>query len=273
MNISADSGLLKVASCAAVRAGACARELFGGVREEFKLGGHIVTSADRRCQSLIIESITSERPSDGFLAEESTEQGSRLFKQPPTGDEDIWWIIDPIDGTRNFAHAVPFYAVSIGVIKNGIPIVGAIYDPVNDMLLTAERGGPAMCNGRQIHCRNENLHRNSQIVISGHSECNTPEMIVSIIESHVCINLGSAALHLAYLAMGAYSASIAWNVSIWDIAAGLVICQSAGAIATDLQGKKQIPFDCNNYDGRTCPTLVAGDIAHEKLVKTLAGQT
>ena len=179
-----------------------------------------------------------------------------MLKQPPTDDNDIWWIIDPIDGTRNFAHGVPIYAVSIGVIQNGLPVVGVIYDPNTDNMFSAQKGGPAKCNGRTIHTRNETLNKNSQLAVSGNFIRFMGPNAEPIMEQFTCVNLGSAALHFAYVALGAFSAAFAWEVKLWDIAAGAVICPAADATVIDMRGNPRFPIDCTGYEGQSIPLVI-----------------
>jgi len=236
-------------------AGQHARDKIADVTQEMKPGNQIVTSADKECQDMIVQQIKRYWPEHGLIAEEGP--GGYLLKEHPTGRSDIWWVIDPIDGTCNYAHGLPIYVVSIGIIKDGMPIVGVIYDPNTDMLFSAQLGQSAQCNGRIIYCRNDLLDSNSQIAISGKIYTYSPAAIAELMTKHICINLGSAALHLAYVAAGAFAASFLWNVRLWDIAAGAVMAASAGGVITDFTSRDRFPVDCAAYNAEPIHTFVA----------------
>jgi len=244
-------------------AGQHAREQIADTIQEMKPGNQIVTSADRECQNMILQQIKRYWPEHGLIAEEGP--GGQLFKEYPTGHSNIWWVIDPIDGTCNYAHGLPIYAVSIGVIKEGLPIVGVIYEPNTNMLYSAQLGQSAQCNGRTIYCRNDPLDSNSQIAISGKIYTHSPAAVAELMTKHVCINLGSAALHIAHVATGAFAASLLWNVRLWDIAAGAIIAESAGGVITDFAGKCRFPVDCGTYNAEPFHTFVAAQSIHSQL--------
>ena len=256
--------ILKLAQQAARLAGDHARSGIGSARISIKGADQIVTQLDEECQEIIIRHIRDHYPDHGLIGEEGP--NGQLLKHPPTDGNNIWWVIDPIDGTRNFAHGTTNYAVSIGVIEDGIPVAGAIYDPSTDQMFTARLGGPAQCNGQTIHCRDETLHKNSQIAFSGNilSELG-PASLAELMDKHVLINLGSAALHYAYVALGAYSGAFGWNIRLWDIAAGIVICQCAGAEIKDMQNKPRLPLDCHAYQGEALPILIAAGPTQNQL--------
>jgi len=251
----------------AYRVGQYARRELGRVKIEYKSTNEMVTAADRHCQNMIISDISRNWPGHGFIGEEGPE--GKLLKQPPSGSEDIWWIIDPIDGTRNYAHGLPHFVISIAAMKDNVPVIGIIYDPNTDLMFTAQQGQPARCNDDIICCRNETLDTNSQIAVCGLSTPPTPAFLPHIIENYIYINIGTAALHWAYVAQGGVSGAIAQRVKLWDIAAGAVIAQCAGAQVTDWQGNSRFPINCHSYQGQPIPILIAGKKPHEQLVNIL----
>jgi myo-inositol-1(or 4)-monophosphatase len=246
----------EIAIQAARKAGDYARSCLGRVRSEIKLEDQIVTEADRTCQQMIIDAVRSRFPDHGFIGEEGP--GDQMLKIPSRDSEDTWWVIDPIDGTRNFAHKLPLFAVSLAAIQNGLPILGVIFDPCANMLFSAFAGGCAQCNGASIHRNDEALNSNSQIAVTGHYDDEIPPGVLRLLNKFVCMNLGSAALHYAYTALGSFAAAYSEKVKLWDLAAGAVINESAGAFLGDLNGNSWFPFSCKNYDGRPLPTLNAG---------------
>ena len=223
----------------------------------------IVTQVDLQCQEIIAENIRRRFPDHGFIGEEGP--GNKITTTPPTGSDDIWWVIDPIDGTRNYAHGLPNYAVSIAAMQNGFPIVGVVYDPNTKRLFSARNGIPAKCNGRTIKCLEEQLNANSQLAISGNLRKQLPRCIAGIMDNFVYINLGSAALHYCYVALGAFSAAVSWNVKLWDIAAGACIAESAGGSVKSLTNNSFFPINCSTYQGQFLHVVIAARSVQNQL--------
>ena len=140
--------MLETAVVAARRAGRHAMEQMNHVQAVKKSENELVTQADAECQRIIIQRIQEAYPDHGFIAEEG-EKG-KMFKQAPAERRPIWWAIDPIDGTNNFAHGIPVFAVSVAALSEGEPVVGVIFEPATDFLFTAVKGGQAQLNGRPI---------------------------------------------------------------------------------------------------------------------------
>lgn len=257
--------MLKIAEEAAREAGKYALKMAGNTQSEYKSPDQIVTQADRDCQALIIEKIITHWPTHGFIGEEG--KNGELFKQPPQPGQDIWWVIDPIDGTRNYANGALNYAVSIAMMEQGQPVVGVIYDPSTDQLFSASKDGPVTRNGQAIQCQKNAIDSNSQVAISGNYNRPVPPFVVHFLEQYVCMNLGSAALHYAWVAAGAYAAAFSMKVKLWDIAAGALLCEKAGARVTNFQDQPVFPLDCHSYLGQPIPVLIAANSAHQELMK------
>jgi len=150
-------------------------------------------------------------------------------------------------------------------MRAGRPIVGVIYEPNTNMLFSAALGRPATCNGKIIRCLEEVLHADSQIAISSNAYDFMPSGVNVLMQNYVCMNLGSAALHYGYVALGAYAAAFSWNVKLWDIAAGAIIAESAGARVCDLTGKGRFPVDCESYEGQSLPVVIASEPIQKQL--------
>jgi len=256
--------ILQLASTAARTAGNLARTQAHSLKVSLKSADQLVTQIDRQCQDLIVEQVRSRFPDHGFIAEEGDH--GHMFKIPPSGSDDFWWVIDPIDGTRNFVHEFPLYAVSIGVLHKGIPVVGVIYEPNLDLLFTAHKDGPALCNDRPIRCTDEPLHKNSQLAISGNISLHLSGSCLSqTMKKHVLVNLGSAALHYAFIARGSFTAAFGWEIKLWDIAGGSAICLAAGASVLAPDGSPIFPLDCSSYQGQPLPILIAPPSLHTPL--------
>lgn len=187
------------------------------------------SEVDRAAEQEIIKVIRTAFPDHGILAEESGE----------TKGNDYTWIIDPLDGTTNFLHGFPHYAVSIALKNKNKLEIGVIYDPTRDELFTAERGGGAMLNNRRIRVTKQNTMRGA--LIGTGFPFKTMENIEPYLGMFkaVCADAagirraGAAALDMAYVACGRLDAYWEIGVKEWDIAAGVLLVQEAGGVATD----------------------------------------
>jgi myo-inositol-1(or 4)-monophosphatase len=261
------SDLLEVAVVAARSAGQRAMEEIGNVKASIKKPGELVTETDVRCQQIIIDTIKQAYPDHGFIAEEGSQ--GRLFKQPPRSSESIWWAIDPIDGTNNFAHQLPIFAVSIGVLVNGEPIVGVVFEPATDSIYTAVKGDEAQLNGRRIMAGEEEMSLFTCVGLDSHFGDSVPNWVCEIMRQTRFRNFGTTALHFGYVAKGSMVATIVCTPKLWDIAAGTVIIESAGGIVTDWQGNQIFPIDLDNYEGREFRTLAANRKVHSQIVEII----
>ncbi|MBI9019166.1 MAG: inositol monophosphatase [Phycisphaerae bacterium] len=256
--------MLEIATKTAQKAGKFAQNGRNQTRSSLKFGEEIVTQYDPQCQKIIIDDITATFPEHGIIAEEG--EDGKLFKQNPDGN-DIWWVIDPIDGTRNFAHGLPYFAVSVGCIADGMPVVGVIYDPCTNTIFTGHRDCEPMCNGKVFEKNEAILDSNSQIALSSKTYKNYPELTAKIQSDYVPVNLGSAALHYAYTAKGAYAASLAHAVKLWDIAAGAALVFNTDIVVKSPTGKDLFPFDCESYHGEKVPVIFASQNICDELLK------
>ncbi len=153
----------------------------------------------------------------------------------------------------------------------GNPVAGVIFEPATESMFTAVKDGETQLNGRRIHASDESMDRFSSVGLDSTlgSDENVPDWACTIIKRTRYRNLGTTALQLAYVAKGSMAATITDTPKLWDIAAGTVIAESAGAIVTDWQGNKIFPADTDNYEGGTFQTLVANQKTHAELVKLL----
>ena len=260
--------LLIVAQDAARMAGNHALSILGHAQIEYKPGHHIVTQADRQCQQIITEIIGQRYPHHGFIGEEGPD--GQLFKQPPSHGDSIWWIIDPIDGTRNFAYGVPQFCVSIAAMKGGVPVIGVIYDPNTQMMFSTHTDAQAVCNGSPMRCSDAPLNSETQVGFTSRAPADFSQAIDRLGKRCIAMNLGTIALHLTYVALGAYAAAFIWDISLWDIAAGALIAENAGATLTDFDATPIFPIDCGTYSGQNIPLIVGGPKAHAHLLDTFS---
>jgi len=264
------SGMLETAIVAARLAGQKAMEEIDFTKVSIKNGRELVTQADAHCQQIIIERIKETYPDHGFIAEESSDD--KILKLPPRGGEQFWWVIDPIDGTNNFAHRLFLFAVSIAVIYEGQPIIGVIFEPATDSMFTAVKGSEAQLNGRRVTTSEENLNRFASIGLDSHFDKGVPSWACEIMKKTKFRNFGSTALQFAFVAKGSFVAAIASCPKLWDIAAGVLIAETAGAIVSDWQGGKIFPINIDNYDGRVFQVVAANRNVHAQILALLQSQ-
>ena len=204
--------------------------------------GDFVTNSDKRTEKIIINELSLARPDYSFLAEESGASGkSTEFK----------WIIDPIDGTTNFLHGVPYFAISIGLEKNKEIICGMIFNPITNEMFYAEKGKGAYLNNSRIRVSSrKNIdecvlltggpilsYKNKEIFFKEYESVSRKVAAIR--------KFGSSALDLAYLASGRCDGVWERNLNYWDIAAGIIIVKEAGGTVTDFKGGDKYIEDRN----------------------------
>jgi myo-inositol-1(or 4)-monophosphatase len=259
--------LLETAVLAARRAGRLALKMQNRLKVSVKNGNELVTQADGLCQQLIIKHIKDKFPEHGFIAEEGKD--GAIFKQPPQGSQQIWWVIDPIDGTNNFANKMPLFSVSIAAMKDGFPIVGVVFEPATDSMFTAIKGRRAQLNGRRICTTDDSLGQFSSVALDSYFDKKVAAWANKIMQTTKFRNLGSTALHLAYTAKGSLAAGIFSHAKLWDIAAGALIAESAGAIVSGWNGEQIFPVNLGSYSGQRFKVVAANKKAHSEIVKLI----
>jgi myo-inositol-1(or 4)-monophosphatase len=204
----------------------------------------LVTNMDKETERFFIEKINETFPDHAVLGEEGL--GNQL--EQCSG---VVWIIDPIDGTMNFVHQKRNFAISVGVYKNGVGQIGLIYDVVNDELYHAVRGNGAYLNDMRIPRLNEGEVTKAVIGINATWVIDNKRIDPSILSALVrdargTRSLGSAALEIAYVATGRIDAYISLRLAPWDFAAGLVLLEEVGGIASNLRGEPLNIFEVNS---------------------------
>jgi myo-inositol-1(or 4)-monophosphatase len=263
------SQLLETAIVAARLAGQRAMEEINFIKASLKTSSELVTQTDARCQKIIVDRIKENYPDHGFIAEEGDGDEGKMFKQPPRGAEPLWWVIDPIDGTNNFAHRMLLFTTSIAVMYEGKPIVGVIFEPATESMFTAVKGREAQLNGRRITAGKEEMDKFSSVGLDSHFDNEVPGWTCEIMQRTRFRNLGTTALQLAYVAKGGLIATIASDPKLWDIAAGAVIAETAGAIVSYWQGGKIFPVDLDSYEGQEFQVITANKKVHAELLGLL----
>jgi myo-inositol-1(or 4)-monophosphatase len=195
----------------------------------------LVTEIDRQSEQYLLNEINHRFPQHHIMSEESGEI---------PGEECCLWYIDPLDGTVNYAHQVPVFTVSIAFQQDGVLQFGVVYDPLRDELFSAERGKGARLNGEVIAVsKTTDLDRSLLSTgfaydIRTHPEKNLDHFARFSLRCQGIRRLGSAALDLCYVACGRYEGFWELRLNAWDIAAGALIAEQAGALVTDIHGSK-----------------------------------
>lgn len=219
------------------RAGELLMDRFDRVeRVDYKSAKDIVTEVDHLSEALIFDAIRREHPGDGLLGEESGEHEASGGVSPTAGTGRVW-IVDPLDGTINYANGIPFFCVSIGLIEDGRPALGVVHDPVRGEVYAATADGPATLDGAAMHASDKEQLSDFVIsmALSGRNVNARSRAVRKAIR--VPRSMGSAALALAYVANGRFDAFLQQGgLSAWDVAAAGLIAERGGATVTDLGG-------------------------------------
>ena len=211
------------------------RRKFGKVSYELKAKANLVTEADRASQAAILKVIRTAFPAHDFYAEEDARK--------QTGSP-YTWVIDPIDGTTNFAHTFPQCSISIALFYKNEPVLGGVKNPITGETFLAQKGKGATLNGKKIHVSNVSRLENSLLVTGFpyNRFHRLPELLARfgrfLNACHDVRRLGSAALDLCWVAAGRLEGYWEDNLNPWDVGAGLLILQEAGGKATNWHGKK-----------------------------------
>jgi myo-inositol-1(or 4)-monophosphatase len=252
---------LDIATTAALRGGEVLKSYWGELAHiEEKSPGDLVTAADREAEAVILEIIHAQLPDHNILAEESGAMG--------TQDSPYLWAIDPLDGTTNFAHQFPFYGVSIGLLIDNVPSVGVVYAPFFEELFQGAIGLGAFCNQQKIQVsRTHELSKS--LLVTGFAYDRTKTSDNNYAEfchfTHITQGVrrpGSAAIDLAFTAAGRLDGYWERGLSVWDIAAGVVLVREAGGMVTAYNGSE---FDI--YSGRL---LASNGLLHPAMIGELA---
>jgi len=258
------SALLNVMIKAARKAGRTLKRDFGEVEHlqvSLKGPANFVTAADRRAEEIVHEELSHARPGYGFLGEE----GGR--REGP--DKTHTFIVDPLDGTSNFLHGIPHFAVSIALEREGTIVAGVIYNPTNDDLFVAERGKGAFLNDKRLRVAARRRLLDCVIACGlphhGRGDIALGLREVAAVQDKVAglRRFGAAALDLAWVAAGRIDGYWERNISPWDVAAGTVLVREAGGYVTDLDGGESA------Y--RTGDVVAGNETIHRDLLGALKG--
>jgi len=219
----------------------------------------LVTEIDKASEKKIIDFIHKEYPRHNILAEESGKLD---------GNSEYTWVVDPLDGTVNFAHGLPIFSVSIGLMKNDEIIAGAVYDVMMDQMYTAEKGSGAFQNGKRILVSDNNDLQKSMLVtgfpydIKENPKNAIEKFNAFLLEARAVRRLGSAAIDCCYVASGVFDGFWEVSLNLWDMCAGQLLIEEAGGKVTDLSGGK---VDYNSVE-----LLATNGKVHEAMQRVLS---
>src|ERR1700754_978809 len=245
------SALINVMVKAARRAGRSLKRDLGEVEHlqvSLKGPANFVTKADKRSEEMLYDDLSKARPGYGFIGEEG---GAR-----EGADKSHTWMVDPLDGTTNFLHGIPHFAISIGLQREGTMIAGLIYNPANDDLYLAERGKGAFLNDQRLRVAGRRQLNECVIACGlphiGRGDHQQARAEMAAIQNRVAglRRFGAASLDLAFVAAGRLDGYWERNLQPWDIAAGQIVVREAGGIVSGVDG---------NDNALTTGNVVAGN--------------
>ncbi len=230
--------------------------------EQKQVFNNLVSYVDKESEKMLVNQLKKILPQAGFITEENTVEQSK--------EQEYSWIIDPLDGTTNYLHGLPLYAISIGLARNGKAILGVIYDIANQQCYHANQDSPAFLDDREITV-SKIPSLSTSLLATGfpyyHSD--KREDYLDIIkeflnETHGIRRLGSAAMDLAFVASGKLEGFFEYNLHPWDVAAGIVIVQQAGGKVTDFRGGSEFLFG-----DQFC---ASNGLIHEEMLKVISSR-
>ena len=229
---------LTVCEDAARAAGALLKEKVGKVAFREKKRADLVTEADMEAQEIIRRILGESFPEHGFLGEETPGASADSYR----GDRDQFcWIVDPLDGTTNYVHQVPFFSTSIALARGSELLCGVVYNPMTEEFFSAEKGKGAFLNGIRLRVSDQEEPKDSLVAV-GMPTNTQPDsedflaLLKAIPIAQAVRRTGSTALNLAYVAAGRFDAMWGFSTKAWDIAAGVLLIQEAGGVVIAADG-------------------------------------
>jgi myo-inositol-1(or 4)-monophosphatase len=222
----------------------------------------VVTEVDHLCEGLVMRAVQERYPSDAFYAEEIGEVAA--LDAAKSGRV---WIVDPLDGTINYANGIPFFCISIALIAEGRPVVGVVYDPTRDETFAGAVDGPSLRNGQPIHVGDKEKLEDlvATLAVGGRGTVRKRHTALRAIRAHR--SMGSAALTLAYVACGRFDVyAQGAGLSAWDVAAAGLIAERAGARVTTLEGEPWFNLAC---PAKKWSSLAASPRHHASMLEML----
>ena len=229
---------------------------------EYKDVNNLVSYVDKETEKMLVAALHELLPEAGFITEEGTTAAMAQRANP----DQLFWVIDPLDGTTNFVHGLPVYCVSVGLVQQKTPIAGVVYHVPNDETYSAWQGGGAFCNGRRISVSTaQTLDKSLLATGFPYYKFENQDKYLQILEelmkrTHGLRRMGAAAIDLAYVAAGKFEGFYEYNLNSWDMAAGIILVREAGGTVTDFAGGDDFLFGGN---------VVAACAVHPELLEVI----
>jgi myo-inositol-1(or 4)-monophosphatase len=254
------------------KAGQLVIDAYGRVERLTKRHAEAVTEADRASQRLIVAGLRGRFPQDGIVGEEN-ETGDAITFECPNPNGRVW-VIDPIDGTNNFVAGLDNFAIAVGLLDAGFPVLGIVFDVTRNRIYHAAKGHGAFLDARRITACQTPLSQQSVLMLTSNLMDNSGRLPGFGLRWHSQTQwkvriLGSAALDAMQVAAGGAHGAVTTNGKLWDIAGPAAILLEAGANVTGLNGVPVFPFDLQHYNGRRVPFLAAAPQAHGTLLQEI----
>lgn len=252
----------------AEQAGEIARARRGAGQTALKSDASLVTETDHAMQALILGGIAAAYPDHAVVAEEQIADPARHADRSSAR---YCWIIDPLDGTRNYVSNLPCFATSIAVLDSGVPVVGVVVEHNTRWKFTAVAGGRTLLGDTPISVANPAPGDEVLVGVSSSKRRATTDILVDWLRRPglVMRNTGSTAHHLGLVAGGMLSAALCVKCKIWDIAAGALLVTSAGGRVTDLTGSDPFPYPRDADPAEDTPLLAAPPDLHKSLLESI----
>jgi myo-inositol-1(or 4)-monophosphatase len=253
---------LDLAVSLALDAGRAAAAALGRVGSAWKRPGERVTAVDVEIQARMLGAVHTWFPGDGVVAEEAGQHAGT--------DREFVWVLDPLDGTNNFALGIPCFAVSIGILRAGEPYAGVVHDPNTGLTVRARRGAGAFSGERRLVLAARRLDGASNVCVRAPVAPPLRDVVGGWLARHKVRVFGSVALHLTYAALGGIDLVLDDRAAVWDVAAGGLILLEAGGRLTGLDGAPLFPLDLGREHDLPVPFLAGNAEAHGEALAVLS---
>jgi myo-inositol-1(or 4)-monophosphatase len=224
-------------------------------------------SADLAIQSRLVDDIRRRFPDDGVLGDDGP------VTVPSDTDDAHWWVLGPIDSTTNLGHVLPGFAVSVGVLHAGMPLAGAVYDPLTDWLFTAASGRGAWLNGRGLRVNPAPVGTDTFFSIRTPYQGEVSPFVERWLRRYRLRRFGSTALQLCYVAAGGLAFVHDQGASLSEIAGAVPVVLEAGAVITGCDGSALFPIEARDYGGEVMAVLAGNPIAHRESLGDILART
>jgi len=262
---------LRQTACALARLGCqTAGQSFGRAVVSRKADDTPVTQADHAAQAAILDVLAERFPDHAVLVEEELVDPQRHADR---ASAEYCWVIDPVDGTRNFARGVGVYATSVAVMQGEEPLACAVFDATTQRVYSAARGQGAFLEDQPLVLHDRPVDSDTVVMISSFRSRPIPDAVRAWMDSYLFRNQGSLCLHVAWVAAGLADAAYALECKLWDIAAVALIVQEAGGVISNHEGGSLWPIHPSAYHDEDIPILAGTPTMHARLLASLSDRS